>query len=481
MPRVAVVGLWHETNSWSARPATLADFTAFELLSGSELGTRNAGTGTVIGGFLDSTELDVMPVFSAGAWPSGPVSAATLDTLLDRMRAELAAIGPVDGLLVNLHGAMVSEDCADVEGRTAAMLRDVVGDAPIAAVLDLHANVSPRLAELVDILISYDTYPHVDMRERGREAAELLARRIAGENLTTVLAKTPLLTCPLAQGTEDQPMRSLLARARARAAAAGVERICVTAGFPYSDTPGAGFSVLVVCHADNRAVACRVAEETVADIEAAAAAFAVERPDPATAVRQALALDLVPVVLADVADNVGGGSAGDGTALLAELIAQRAPDAVVVIADPEVALAAHAAGQGARIRATVGARTDRLHGEPVSVTDAEVVALSDGNYVSTGSWQTGRHFTLGRTAVLRVGGVRIVVTEYAVPPFHRDQLTILGIDPARVGVIVAKGAIAWRAAFPDAAASIEVDGPGACPIRIETLTRRHPPRKVVAR
>ncbi|HIT74841.1 MAG TPA: M81 family metallopeptidase [Candidatus Avipropionibacterium avicola] len=481
-PRVAIVGVWHETNSYASRPATLADFEEFELLSGQALAEHNRGVGSVIGGFLDAEDdFDLVPVFSAGAWPSGPASAQTWATIRDRLVTELAAAGPLDGVLVNLHGAMVAEGCSNVEVATATAIREVVGEVPLAAVLDLHANIHPDLTELVEVLVGYDTYPHVDMRDRGREAAELLGRMLAGERLCTVLAKSPLLTCPLAQGTEDQPMRGLLERARDRASEAGVVRVSIAAGFPYDDVATVGNSAYVVAAVADRRIAARVADETIADIEGRAHEFGLDRPTPDKAVAEALEQEVAPVVLADVADNVGGGCPGDGTAVLVELLAQQAPDAVVIIADREVAAAATRAGEGAVLTdLLLGGKTDRLHGEPVRIPRAEVVRLTDGDYVSTSTWQTGQRFTLGPSALLRVDGVQILVTDRAVPPFHRDQLTLVGIDPARTAVLVAKSAVAWRAAFGDAALAIEVDGPGACPIDLGRLPRTTTPMRVRA-
>lgn len=479
MPRVAALGMWHETNTYGPNPADLAAFEEFELLGGGALREHHRDTRSVIGGFLDSPELDVVPVFSAGAWPSGPAPAATLDELLRRLETALRDSGPFDGVLLNLHGAMVARDCPDVEARTVARVRAVVGDLPIAAVLDLHANPSAEFVAACQVVLAYDTYPHVDMWERGQEAAALLAEVIDGRMLRTVVARTPLLTCPLAQATDAEPMRGLIARARERAAAAGVTRVCLTPGFAYSDVERAGVGALVVADEERLDTARRVANDTVADVDAHAADFEVRRDDAASAVRAALAGSARPVVLADVADNIGGGSPGDGTALLAELIAQRAPDAVVVLADPEVARLAAGRGVGATVSVTVGAKADDRHGAPVPIT-AEVVTVTDGTYTTQGSWMTGQTFSMGVTAVLRTGGVRVVVTERPTPPFHREHLTSLGIDPATTAVVVAKGAVAWRSAFPDAAEVIEVATPGVCPVDLSTLPRHSTPQPVVA-
>jgi microcystin degradation protein MlrC len=477
MTRVGIAGIWHETNTYSARLATRQSFEEFELLSGEAVRARHAGTGTVMGGFVDGCagRHDVVPLFSAGAWPAGPTSREVAEELLDRLRAELAAAGRLDGLLLNLHGAMVAEGHPDMERDVVHEVRSVLGDVPVVAVLDLHGNPSLELTAGCDAVIAYDTYPHVDMGERGHEAARLLADVLAGRRLRTHIAKLPLLTSPLAQASEQPPMRDLLALAARARGRPGVARVSLLPGFPYSDVQRAGFSLLVVADDGAATEAEVVLDELAAAVEARADEFVVRRPSAADAVRRAAAAPRRPVVLADVADNVGGGSAGDGTALLAELLRQRVDGAVMAIADPEVARMAALLGAGAAIGVEVGGKTDELHGEPVPVRGV-VEHVSDGVYRTSGTWMTGREFCMGTTAVIRCRGLRLVVMERATPPFHREQLTSLGIDPAACSVIVAKGAIAWRSAFGDIAREvIEADTPGACPIDPRALPRSTAP------
>ncbi|WP_162942097.1 M81 family metallopeptidase [Desertimonas flava] len=477
LPRVAVVGLWHETNTYSPVVTDLTAFREFELLEGAAIAERHRGTRSVIGGFLDAARVDVEPVFSAGAWPSGPATRGTIDELFDRMTATLDRAHrrqPFSGVLLNLHGAMVAEGCDDVEARTVELVRSTVGDVPVAAVLDLHANPSAEFVGATDVVISYDTYPHVDMWERGAEAAGLLGDALGGRDLVTVIAKVPLLTCPLAQATDAEPMRGLVTRARDRAARVSGARVGITAGFPYSDVARAGISVLVVGDRGDANDLHAIASATADDVRSAADRFAIDRPAPADAVARALRADQRPVVLADVADNVGGGSPGDGTVLLSELLRQEAPDAVVTIADPDVAAAAARTGPGGRITATLGGKSDRLHGDPVPI-DAEILAVSDGRYTTRGSWMTGASFDMGTTVLLRVGGVRVIVCSRPTPPFHAEQFEVVGIAPRDLAVVVMKGAVAWRSAIEDPALVIEVDTPGACPIDLSRLPRRHRP------
>ncbi len=213
------------------------------------------------------------------------------------------------------------------------------------------------------------------------------------------------------------------------------------------------------------------------DIDQIAPEFDVVRDAPATAVRKAIEADETPVVLADVADNIGGGSPGDGTALLAELLEAGATGVLSIIADRDVAGAAHRAGVGGTVSEDVGAKTDDLHGVSVPITGT-VVALSDGRYRSGGSWGTGQEFSMGPTAWLSVKGIDLVVTTDPTPPFHVEQVTHLGIEPSAKQIITAKGAVAWRSAYGDIAKTvIEVDGPGVCPIDVSTLPRSTRPQR----
>ena len=471
-PRVAVLSMWHETNTYASGRTGLAQFEAFELLEGAAIAERNRGTGSVLGGFFDETELELVPCFAAGAWPGPIVAQEALDHVVARSVATVGAAGPLDGLLLNLHGAMVAEGDDDPELTLVEALRAAAPGIPVVAVLDLHANPSHALVERCDAVIAYDTYPHVDMRDRGREAAQLMRQILAGRRLETRLAKVPILSSLLRQGSAQEPMAGLLARMRGRANRRGIARVSIAAGFPFSDVERAGISALVVCEPARRHVATEILEETVRDIRAHREEFHATRPGPRAAVAQALASPVRPVVLADVGDNVGGGCPGDGTALLRELLAQRAPSAVVVIADAAAAVAAGELGEGARFAGEVGGRTDGMHGAPVAI-DGRVVRVTDGSYTTAGTWMEGQTFSMGRTAVVDCGGTLVVLTEQRVPPFHREQLTSVGIDPAERDVIVAKGAVAWRAAFGDVARLvIEVDTPGICPVDPDVLPRR---------
>lgn len=476
MSRVGVAGVWHETNTYSARATTLADFEALELLRGDDIVDRHAGTGTVVGGMIASGDFDVVPLATAGAWPAGRVTRDALDEIFARLGDELAR-ARVDAVLLDLHGAMVAEGVDDVELETLRLVRGVAADVPLVAVHDLHGNPSPAAVELCDAFVAYDTYPHVDMRERGVEAAHLLAQILGGRALRSIAGKVPLLSTPLGQATDATPMRDLAALACDLERQDGIARVSLLPGFPFSDVERAGFSVVVTFEPRAEAAAREVVAELTAEVERRAQEFAAKRDGAEAAVRRALAAARRPVVLADVADNIGGGAPGDGTAILAQLLEQGAQGAVVPIADAEVARAAARAGAGASLRVDVGGKTDELHGPPVPV-DARVLRITDGRYRGGGTWKTGQEFSMGATAVLEVDGVTLVVMERAVPPFHAEQLLSVGIEPGDAAIIVVKGAVAWRAAYGDVAAEvIEVDTPGICPLDPLSLPRTTTPMR----
>lgn len=476
-PRVAVAGVWHETNVFGPHRATLDRFREYELLSGGEIRDRHHDVKTVIGGFLDGlgwADVDAVPVFSAGAWPGGPAPARDFGRILEQLGDELAAAhseAPLDAVLLNLHGAMTAENAPDAEAEVVRVVRTVVGDQlPIGAVLDLHANPTPAFVDACQVVMCYDTYPHVDMWERGVEVATLISHCVRGRKLQTTLRKSPLLTLPSAQGTNDAPMAGI--RSRAAGAASSVGRISIAAGFAYTLPERIGLSALIVHDQRNSAEASSIADAVVADIDLHADDFEVRRPSVSDAVSAALATTTAkPVVLADLADNIGGGSAGDGTALLAELLSRNARGVLGIIADPETAARAHASGEGAVISCAIGGKFDKLHGRPIE-TDARITAITDGVYRSAGTYMTGQTFNMGPTAILEIGdgAATILVTTRPTPPFHIEQFTHAGVDPTRAQVIIAKGAIAWRSAYESIAKSvIEVSTPGACAIDIQAL------------
>jgi len=340
---------------------------------------------------------------------------------------------------------------------------------PLVVTLDFHANIGAVLARAADLIIGYDTYPHVDVAARGEEAAALLRRLIDGVRPATAYASVPILAVPGRQGTDDYPMRDLLARVHAIEADPRVLTVTLAGGFCYSDVPEAGIGIVVSTDADP-ALAAAYATELQALAWAERDAFVQTDIPPAEAVAQALvAPPGRPTILVDAPDNVGGGTPGDGTVLLAELLRQGATEAVVVIADPEAVALAFAAGVGGIFSGLVGGKTDRFHGDPISVRGA-VRLLADGRFTYRGSYMPGQERSMGRTAVLDVAGCHLVLTEHKTMPFDAQHLRSVGISPEWCRVIVVKSATGWRAAFGELAGLVlSVATPGICTADLATL------------
>ncbi len=474
--RIAIGGIMHESNTFAPLPADRRRFEEGSWTRGEAMLDVWRQAHHEMGGFIAGGELfgyEPVPTVMAWATPAGTVN----DEVFDEVVAEIgdSTRGSAEGLLLALHGAMVTPRHPDADGEVLRRLRASLGPSlPIVATLDYHANVSPAMVEHADALVGYQTYPHVNQRAKGLAAAELTARTIRGEiRPVAALAKPPLLVPLLGQETDREPMRSLMSVAREAERRPGILTASVMAGFPYADVEEMGPSVIAVADGD-RSLARTVADELAARMWEVRHAFRVPCPGPSEAVRLALDSDRRPVVLVNLGDNVGGGSAGDGTVLLSELIRSRACDAVVVLYDPEAVVAAREAGIGGDFERAVGGRVDRRHGEPVFVRGA-VRALHDGTWVEDQPRHGGRRFNdQGATAVIELEGpIVLVLNSLRTPPFSLGQLTSLGIDPPRQAILVVKAAVAYKAAYgPIAGRVIEVDTPGLTSVDLSRFTYR---------
>lgn len=476
--RVAVAGFMHESNTFNPLPADRAAFQAQSLLFGADLIGEFRQAHHEVGGFLEGLERlehEVLPLVMAWATPSGPVTDAVFDEVVGAIEEGLQRQRP-DGLLLALHGAMVVQSELDGDGAVLRRLRRVVGpDFPIVVTLDLHGNISSSLADGATAALAYRTNPHVDQRQRGLQAADLLHRTLRGEiRPVTALAQPPLIMNIMRQDTSRDPFRKIQAEARQVEERPGILAASVLAGFPYADVPQMGPSVLVVADGDFD-LALEQAERLGEVLWSLRAEMVADLPDAAAAVSQALAEEKTPVVLVDTGDNIGGGSAGDGTVLLAELLRQQASNAVVCLYAPEEVAVCAAAGIGGSVRLRVGGKVDRLHGEPVAV-EGRVKVLHDGNYIEPQARHGGRrHQAMGTAALVEMDrGNLLVLTSQRHPPFSLGHLTCLGIQSQLQRILVVKAAIAYRAAFlPVAGTILEVNTPGLTAVDPRRFDYRH--------
>ncbi|CAB5279909.1 MlrC domain-containing protein [Burkholderia multivorans] len=464
--KILIARMNHETNTFSPVPTPLAAFGRDGPDWGDDAARANRGMRTAMAAFLDAAareRADVVTPVSAAANPSGPVSADAYAAICE---AIVAAAPGCDAVMLDLHGAMVAEQSADGEGDLLERVRAVLPDAPIAVALDLHANVTQKMIDHADVIVSFKTYPHVDMYETGEHAARLLFDRLHGR-ARPVLAwrQPPLMTSTLCSASAEGAMRRAVEAARA-AEADGMLAVSVLPGFSLADIPAPCISVVVVGDGD-RAAADAVAARIARQIWEARDAFVYRSAPLAESVAQAAALARGaqrPVLMLDHGDNCMSGGPCDTMDVLEEALAQRL-DGIVSgpLCDPDAVAQLIAAGVGATVTVPVGNKRPSHGGvqrEPFVATGI-VRALTDGEYVITGPTYTGQRAYMGRTAVLDIGAATLVISERTQEPWDLGVFESVGIDPRRARFLLLKSRMYCRPVFvPIAAALVECDSRG---------------------
>jgi microcystin degradation protein MlrC len=475
--RIAIAGFMHESNTFNPTYTDRAAFADQSLVFGPALADEWRQAHHEVGGFLQAAGdgmFEAVPVGMAWATPAGPVTDDVYEEITGRL-IEGVRRQRADGLLLALHGAMVAESHPDADGETVARFRRALGpDFPIVVTLDLHGNISQRLIDHSDAAVAYRTCPHVDQRECGLRAASLVARMVRGEaRPRQALAKPPVIVNIMVHDTSREPLRSFLDEVRALEKMPGILLASFLPGFQYADVPQMGPSVIVVADKDS-ALARREADRLAGRLWVARERLTARLPDAAAAVRQALEVPRKPVVLVDTGDNVGGGSAADGTIILAEMLRQKATGGVVCLYAPAEVQECARAGPGNDVILRVGGKVDRLHGDPLDVA-GRVRLLHDGTYIEPQVRHGGRRTNyMGPTALVEIEGNNLLVlNSLRHPPFSLGQLTCLGLRPETQRILVVKAAIAYKAAYaPVAGTVIEVDTPGLTAVNPERFTYR---------
>ncbi len=467
--RVLSGGIQHETNTFAVTRTTVADFIRDSHLGpdfgdSSQIRDRFRATNTIHGGYLRGAEqfgVELVPVLNLRAYPSGMVTREAFETLVGELVTRIERALPADGVLLDLHGAMVTEDYEDAEAEIVRRIRSVVGEAvPIVVTLDLHANISPALPKWADAIIGFDTYPHVDMGDRGYEAVQLLSQMVKGEvNPCMAFRQLPLLTLPPMQCTLREPMAGFLNELHQLESRDGALTATVAMGFPFADIECMGVSVIAVSDGDSA-----LAEEIVEQLAKRLWQLKEELQPRLVTIQQAMHVSRDAeglVIFADGSDNPGGGAPCDGTVALAALIDAGFEGAVVAtLCDPEAVEIAKGAGEGGRVRLPLGAKVDSRHGKTLDV-DADVLMLSDGQFVFGGPMAQGLEDTMGDTALLGINGVRVVVTSVRKQCIDRNMLKVAGVDLESVSLLVLKSAVHYRADFGEYAdVMLDADTPG---------------------
>lgn len=477
----------HETNTFNKNRTGYDAFMERYGFFGEDAVRERGDANTELAGFCDCARdygWNLVHVLSAAAEPAGVVTRDAFDRLGGAIvEASAAHRSKLDGILMHLHGAMVTEFCEDGEGELLERLRAVVGpDLPIAITLDLHANVTPQMCALADIVLSYKTYPHVDMRECGRRAGDILQRTMRGEIRPKALrVHRPMLDEANGGRTDVGPMIDRIARAVAYERQPGVFAVSINSGFGNADIREVGPTVIVTHEGD--AAPHRAFAETIADDIWEKRFDVINRYMPveeAAAVAKAYRRGDGPLVIADYADNPGGGGYGDSTNLLKALLDAGVADAAFgPMVDPETARQLHRHKAGDRVRVRLGGKTDpRFGGGPLDL-EGEVRLVSDGFYTGDGPMMGGLHLGWGDTAVLRVGGIDILVVSEAAQMLDLQQFRAFGIDPAAKTVVGLKSMQHFRAAFEPIAGKVIVCDSGAlCTTYLDRLPYRNVPRPI---
>ncbi len=472
---LVVGGIWHETNTFSPVRTDFDAFHRFQFVEGAAIPERLGDTNSEIGGMLRAAAelgVEVVATVQAGAVPSGLVARSALDTLIEVICRTVRETASVDGVVLALHGAMVAEGLDQADAHVLVAVRAALGpDKPIVASFDSHANLTADFVAGADLLVGYDTLPHVDMGARGAEAMACMDRILReGRRPHMAFRKLPLLSTPDRQATGESPMREVMALCHELEVAADVWCASVVLGFPYADVPHLGMASLA--YADSQARAEEVAEAIAAEIWTRREAFRPALSGPAAAVERALAAPRGPVVLIEPSDNVAGGAPGDGTGLLAALAASPAlagRSASIAIWDPAAVATAREVGLDGRFEGPIGGKTLALAGAPVEIAGS-VGFLGPVVYRRDRDYFRGQEIDLGEVARIEVCGLHVILTTERLMPFDTMHLRAVGLEPEALDLIAMKCGSMWRVAFGDIAAEgIYVDTPGVCTSNLASM------------
>ena len=477
-PRVIIGMMSHETNTFSTVKTTLDDF---KPMYGKEIIDTLKGTRSGIGGYIyvfERENIEYIPTIAATATPAGELRNKDYWYIVNYITDEMKKAGKIDGVLLALHGAMVAQDVPEAEGTLLNEVKKIVGNTPVIITLDLHGLISDKIINNSDAVFGYDTNPHIDMYERGVEAAETMVKTIRGTIKPTVAyKKLPMLPPTINQRTTEGPMVKLLKTAWEMENQPGVINVCLFPAFPYADVQRVGSAVVAVTD-NNPEQAQRLANELGDQMWGMRQEFLKPLTPISEAVTTAIKAPEGPIVLADVADNPGGGAPGDGTEILRELIKQGATNTgIACIKDPEAVQAAIEAGVKGIVSMKIGAKIDNYHGTPVQVTGT-VRTITDGRFIHK-AMAVGVPTDVGKTAVIDVNGIEIILTEKSHAPNDPEIYRRNGIEPTDKKILVLKSRGHFRAAYePFSKQIIEVDAPGLTTPNLNWFTYQNIPHPI---
>jgi microcystin degradation protein MlrC len=466
--RVLTARFMHETNTFSRVPTDMAMIRRRDFHLENEIPVAFRGTRSAFGATFEAADKFgwslVHPV-SANPNPSGIVTDEAFERIAAMILDAVDTKGPIDGVLLHLHGAMVGESHEDAEGEFLARLRRRLGaEVPVVVTLDLHANVTQRMADNANALIAYRTYPHIDQHERAWQGAELLERAMQREiRPRTVIARRPMLYGLDHGRTQRGPMAELIARGEVLEEKGAALVVSICAGFSRANIRDVGPSVTVTV--DGNIQGGQAIADEFMDYAWEMRDFTTVKllpvPEAVALARQGKPGDK-PLVVADYTDNPGGGGYGDATAFLKGLV-ESGIDSVAfhAICDPEAVQQGMRAGVGTKTTLTLGGKTDPAMGGPPLALFGEVVCLTNGRFIAYGPMGGGVERDYGPSMVFRVGGIDIIVITNNGQAVDLGQLTSLGVDPRHYRTVAVKSMQHFRAAFEPIAREIVLVDTGA--------------------
>ena len=487
--KIFVASIATETNTFAALPTGLGAFESAGIRRGLAHGGDGGGRGR--SPFLAPLEERLSQWAAAGghelavglmtmAQPLGVTVQSAWEALRDELLADLRAAMPVHAVILPLHGAMVAERCDDCEGELIARVREIVGPrVPIGVELDLHCHVSERMPSQSDLLIAYKEYPQTDILGRLEELWRLVLATAEGR----VRPVTGVADCRMVSfwHTTREPMAGFVRRMKALEREPGVLSVSFGHGFPWGDVADNGAKVWVVTDGD-RALAERLAGTLRDEIWAMREATHA-RPNPLDAVLDRLAAlppDAKPMVIADRADNAGGGAMSDSTFVLRRLVERNLGGvALGAFWDPGAVRCCIDAGVGARFALRVGGKCRPASGDPVDLTvTVRAVAMDHAQQGLGGGrspcgpsvWVSTDSGSGGRSERSTAPGLDLVLVSERQQVIGTDLFTGLGIDLATRRGIVVKSSQHFHAAFAPLASEVHyADTPGLLRIDMENL------------
>ncbi|MBN32644.1 MAG: hypothetical protein CL906_01820 [Dehalococcoidia bacterium] len=463
--RFGLAGINHETNTFHSIPTKYENFEkSGMLLRGKEI-EKLYDSPSTIGGFYKASQdfdFELIPLMFATTGPLGTITSETFEKLISEILEMIEEKGPFDAVLLNLHGAAVSEEFHDMDGEITRRVRDLIGpEVPFGINLDMHANVSEQMILNTDITNVYQTTPHLDADETGYKCAELVYKTVQKEIFPTQSIETPPMTINIVNhNTNQEPMKSILAESRKLYSDDEVLSVSVAEGYPYSDIKKMGMSFVVITN-NNMNKAKEYSKKIAKYAWSKRFEMDSQAPSIEEGLREAVSIREKPVVLMDSGDNIGAGSSADSTHILHKAREIGVSGILQTLYDPE-AVEKCMNRIGSMITIKVGGKSDSLHGDPIEISGT-VKKYFEGEFEDHGRTHGGtKYFDAGDTVVIETEDENtLILTSKRVGNTSIELYYSLGLNPINYPIIVAKGVQSPRPAFePIASKIIALDSPG---------------------